>query len=195
MRYKKFAGMDLSVITVGTWVIGADGWGDVNTKDSIDAIHAMVNNGVNFIDTAPAYGDGHSEEVVGQAIASLDRSKLFIATKFGSTRPDGPNSTRIVRNNSRANIMKEVDESLKRMNIDYIDLYICHWPDVEQKSATFEETVTAMEELRKSGKIRYIGLSNYSIEQMKECQKYGKIDWLQAHYSMVNFSAEDNIKP
>ncbi len=187
MRYTQVgkAKEKLSVLTVGTWVMGGDGWGDVDRQESIRAIHAMVENGVNFIDTAPIYGYGHAEEVVAEAISTMDRSKLFISTKFGSTWPNGKPQVVPVRNNSRENIFREIDDSLARLGTDYVDLYICHQPDAKQQSATFEETMTALEDLRKTGKIRYIGLSNYNEQQMQECVKYGKVDWLQTFYCMI----------
>ena len=168
MRYKKFGNTDMNVsaMAVGTWAIGGDRWGDdVNDKDSIDAIRAMLDNGVNFIDTAPVYGCGHSEHVVGQAIKGYDRSKLFISTKFGLTWPKGP-GTEIVKNASYANCMREIDESLKLLGTDYVDIYIVHWPDIDTK-APAEETMRALQDLKKAGKIRYIGVSNYSIEQIE----------------------------
>lgn len=191
MRYKKIPNTDMNIssITVGTWAIGADGWGDVNTKDSIEAIHAMVDNGVNFIDTAPIYGFGHSEEVVGQAIKGL-RDKVLIATKFGSTWPNGVNAPS-ARNNGRENIMKEVDDSLRRLGIDCIDLYIAHWPDFEH---FIEEMMGALTDLQKAGKIRYIGLSNHDEAMMEEANKYGQVAMAQLPYSMVNRTAEETMQ-
>jgi aryl-alcohol dehydrogenase-like predicted oxidoreductase len=183
--------MNVSVITVGTWAIGADGWGEVDRKDSISAIHAMLDNGVNFIDTAPAYGYGHSEEVVGEAIKGKDRTKLYIATKFGSTWPNGPGNG-MARDNSRKNIFREVEDSLRRIGTDYLDLYICHWPDPQLK-ASFEETITALEDLRKEGKIRWNGVSNYTKEQMAEMSQFGAIHALQPPYSMVNRTQEEHM--
>ena len=136
MRYKKFGQTDMNVsaMAVGTWAIGGSGWGDdVNDKDSIEAIRAMLDNGVNFIDTAPVYGCGHAEKVVGEAIKGYDRSKLFISTKFGLTWPKGP-GTEIVKNASYANCMREIDESLRLLGTDYVDIYIVHWPDIHTKA-------------------------------------------------------------
>ena len=126
MRYKQFGktDMNVSVATVGTWAIGAQGWGDVDKNESIAAIRTMIENGVNVIDTAPVYGRGHSEEVVGEAIRGMDRSKLYLSTKVGLTwtSETGP----IVKNASYDSILKECDDSLKRLGTDYIDLYIVH---------------------------------------------------------------------
>jgi len=197
MRYKKFGNTDMnvSVITVGTWAIGGQRWGDVDEKNSIAAIHAMLDNGVNFIDTAPVYGYGYSEEVVGKAIKGRDRGKFYISNKFGLTWPDGP-GTPVIRNASYENAMREVDVSLKLLGTDYMDLYIVHWPDVREMDtkAPASETMRALEDLKKAGKIRYIGVSNYSQEQIEEISQYGVVDAMQPPYSMVNRSAEDLMK-
>jgi len=191
MRYKRFGktDMDVSVLTVGTWAIGGRNWGDIDLENSIDAIRAMLDNGVNFIDTAPVYGFGYSEEVVGKAIKGYEREKLYLSTKFSLTWPEGP-GTPIVKNASYDNCMREIDESLRRMETDYIDLYIVHWPDIHVK-APAEETMRALCDLKKAGKIRYIGVSNYSEEQIGEISAFGTVDALQPPYSMVNRVAED----
>jgi len=191
MRYKKFGNTDMnvSVLTVGTWAIGGARWGDVDLQNSIEAIRAMLDNGVNFIDTAPVYGCGYSEEVVGKAIKGYDRSKFYLSTKFGLTWPNGP-GTEIVRNASYENCMREVDVSLGLLGTDYIDLYIVHWPDIHTK-APAEETMRALNDLKKAGKIRYVGVSNYSAEQIEEIGQFGTVDALQPPYSMVNRTAEE----
>ena len=196
MRYKKFGNTDMNVsaMAVGTWAIGGDRWGDdVNDRDSIDAIRAMLDRGVNFIDTAPVYGHGHSERVVGQAIKGYDRSKLFISTKFGLTWDDNEPSAPHKRNATYANCMREIDDSLRRLDTDYIDVYIVHWPDTELNTPA-EETMRALQELKKAGKIRYIGVSNYSVEQIEDIMRYGQVDAQQPPYSMVNRSMEDLMR-
>ena len=181
MRYKQFGktDMNVSVLTVGTWAIGGARWGKVEDKLSIEAIQAMLKNGVNFIDTAPVYGAGHAEEVVGQAIKGLDRSKLYIATKFGLPIGDGHGGYK------RDNVMWENEDSLRRMGIDYIDLYIVHWPD-RTGETPISVTMAALNELKEAGKIRYIGVSNFSKEQIIEAQQYADIVALQPPYSMVS---------
>ncbi|MDR3353830.1 MAG: aldo/keto reductase [Synergistaceae bacterium] len=182
MRYKDFGktGLKTSVISVGTWGIGGDGWGGADRDSSIGAIRAMIDNGVNLIDTAPAYGFGEAEKVVGRAIKGYDRSKLVISTKVGLTWPNGE----LFKNASRANIMREIDVSLKNLDTDYIDLYIVHWPDIDTK-APASETFEALSELKSKGKIRFIGVSNHSIEQMEEGMKHAAIDAIQPQHSMV----------
>ena len=187
MRYKRFGKteMNASVATVGTWAIGGDRWGDIDDQRSIDAIRAMLDNGVNFIDTAPCYGWGHSEEVVGKAIKGLDRSKLIISTKVGLVLNAA--EKRVDRINTREEIFREVDISLGLLGTDYIDLYIIHWPDFKTPA---EETMTAMSDLVKAGKIRHIGVSNYSIEQIEEASKYATIGAIQPPFSMLTREAQ-----
>ncbi|MDR1481687.1 MAG: aldo/keto reductase [Synergistaceae bacterium] len=192
MRYKDFGktGLRASVISVGTWGIGGDGWGGADTDSSIGAIRAMIDNGVNLIDTAPAYGFGHAERVAGRAIKGYDRSKLFISTKVGLTWPDGQE---MFKNASRANIMREIDVSLKNLNTDYIDLYIVHWPDIDTK-APASETFGALSELKDRGKIRFIGVSNYRIKQMEEGINFAPIDADQPQHSMICGKNEETMK-
>ncbi|MDD4797081.1 MAG: aldo/keto reductase [Eubacteriales bacterium] len=187
MRYKQLGktGMNVSVATVGTWAIGGAGWGDVDKEESIQAIRAMLDNGVNFIDTAPVYGMGHSEEVVGEAIAGRDRAGLYLATKAGFVW-DG--SGRAERDISGDSIRRQVDDSLKRLGTDYIDLYLVHKPDF--KGTPAEDTMTAMMELKASGKVRHIGVSNYSVQKMEEALQYGEIEAIQPPYSMVDRSEQ-----
>lgn len=184
MRYKVLGktGLNVSVATVGTWAIGGSGWGAVDRAESIEAIRSMLDNGVNIIDTAPIYGLGYSEEVVGEAIQGYDREKLIISTKCGLVWGEGaPKGGRDCR---EASIMKEIDDSLRRLGLDYIDIYYVHKPDFI--GTPFEETMGAMMKLKAQGKIRHIGLSNFSVEQMKECMKYGDVEVVQPPFSMID---------
>lgn len=186
MRYKKFknANVDISELAIGTWAIGGEQWGTVEKKDSIEAILKMIENGVNIIDTAPAYAQGHSERVIGEAIEGI-REKIYISTKCGITNPDGKG----VRNDaSYGTILKECDESLKNLRTDYIDFYIIHWPD---PNTPIQETMRAMNDLKKQGKIRFIGVSNFDKKQIQEAQQYGQIDVCQLPFSMVNQSQKE----
>lgn len=187
MRYKHFknAGVDVSALTVGTWgIAGANSagvsWGDVDTKESIAAVRRMVENGVNMVDTAPIYGEGHSEEVVGQALKGI-RDKVFLTTKFGSYINHFTGTS--VRDCKYNTVEREIDESLQRLQTDYIDFYVMHWPDV---NTPIEETMAAVNMLKEKGKIRFIGMSNSSKELIMEAQKYAKIDVIQPPFSMVN---------
>lgn len=185
MRYKKLGktGLDVSVITVGTWAIGGANYGAVNEKDSIDAIHTMFDQGVNMIDTAPAYGYGYGEEVVGRAIKGM-RDKVIVATKGGLDWPE--DKSEYIFNDSKEYILADCERSLKRLGTDYIDVYIVHWPDPK---VSMEETMDAMNTLKKSGKIRHIGVSNFTKEQIEEASKFAEIGVIQPPYSMVNTSA------
>ncbi|MDD3244485.1 MAG: aldo/keto reductase [Eubacteriales bacterium] len=191
MRYKRLgkSDMNVSVITVGTWAIGGQGWGDVDRKQSIEAINTMLDNGVNFIDTAPIYGQGYSEEVVGEAIKGRDRSSFMISTKVGLCW--GMNAERGWRDNGRVNIYREIDLSLQRLGTDYVDMYLIHWPD---DKTPIQETMEALESLVKAGKIRHFGVSNWNEAMITEGNKYGCISAIQPPYSMVNRSQEDLMK-
>lgn len=187
MRYKHFknAGVDISALTVGTWgIAGANSagvsWGDVDTKESIAAVRRMVENGVNMVDTAPIYGEGHSEEIIGQALKGI-RDQVFLTTKFGSYINHFTGTS--VRDCKYNTVEREIDESLKRLQTDYIDFYVMHWPDV---NTPIEETMAAVNMLKEKGKIRFIGMSNSPKELIMEAQKYAKIDVIQPPFSMVN---------
>ena len=193
MRYKHFknADADISALTVGTWgIAGANSagvtWGDVDTEESIAAIRQMIDNGVNMVDTAPIYGDGHSETVVGQALKDGYREKVYLATKFGSYISHYTGKS--VRDNKYNSVEREIDESLARLQTDYIDFYIMHWPD---ENTPIEETMAVCNMLKKKGKIRYIGMSNSSKELIQEAQKYAKIDVIQPPFSIVNQSERE----
>ena len=189
MRYKHFknAGVDVSALAVGTWAIGGARYGEVNDNDSIDAIHAMIDAGVNLIDTAPAYNCGYSEQLVGKAIKDGYRDKVFISTKFGIG--DGMDKEGVIpRDSSRKACFAECEASLRRLDTDYIDFYFIHWPDL---NTPFAETMEAMLELKKQGKIRFIGVSNFDQAMIEECLKTTMIDAIQPPYSMVNESAKD----
>lgn len=189
MRFKHFknADVDVSSLAVGTWAIGGARYGEVNEKDSIAAIHTMIDNGVNLVDTAPAYNCGISEQIVGKALKGGYRDKVFISTKFGIG--DGMDEGGVIpRNNSRKACFEECEASLKRLDVDYIDFYFVHWPDV---NTPIEETMDAMLELKKQGKIRFLGVSNFDKAMIEDCLKTTMIDVFQPPYSMVNESEKD----
>lgn len=181
MRYKHFkrADVDVSELAVGTWAIGGDNYGPVDREASIQAIRTMIDNGVNLVDTAPCYGNGYSEKVVGEALAGGYRDKVLISSKVGLvTSANGYD-----RDSSFKNIMREVESSLYNLKTDHIDFYFVHWPDA---STPFAETMSALELLRKQGKIRFIGVSNFTQEMIEECEQYGTIDVQQPPFSMVD---------
>ncbi len=195
MRYKKLGGtgVDVSQIALGTWAIGGKNWGNVDDNMSIKAIHQMIDNGVNFIDCAPTYGMGHAEEVLGKALKGK-RDKVTLLTKCGIRWPDEARkdfNQGAIRDSSKKSILKQIDDSLKRLNTDYIDVYLIHWPDV---NTPLEETVEAFEELKKTGKIKYTGVSNFEEPMLSKLFELNALDVVQFPYSMVNRTKEDVLK-
>lgn len=193
MRYKKFGktGEELSVICLGTWTLGGKNFGAVPEKDAVDAIYAMLDNGVNFIDTAPIYADGDSERILGKALKGK-RDKVFLVSKFGSYFPENrPRELGTVRDSSRGFILKAIDETLSRLNTDYLDGYLIHWPDPKTPLA---ETVGTLKELQRTGKVRYIGMSNFDEALADKLVELGGLDIVQYPYSMVNRSREELLK-
>ncbi len=182
MKFRKLGQSDLncSVIGLGTWGMAGSFWGKVDDDQSIATIRAGLEAGINLIDTAPVYGDGHSEEVVGRALEGLKREDIVLATKCGRFTCE------------TEKIRQELETSLKRLKTDYIDLYQVHWPD---DKVPFEETFGELENMRKQGKIRYIGVSNFSVEQTEEASKYCQIVSTQPQYSLLVRDIEKDILP
>jgi len=189
MKYKTIPNTDLevSVVSLGTWVFGGGEWGQIQEKECIDTVSAAIESGINLIDTAPIYGHGASEKIVGKAIKGR-REKVIIATKCGLIGR-GVNIKTILTAKS---IRTEIDQSLKRLNVEYIDIYQCHWPD---RNTPIQETMIEMVKLKKEGKIRHIGLSNYNRKQIKDALAYADIVSLQSHYSLLERSLEKEIIP
>ncbi len=184
-------GTDLkpSRIALGTWAIGGWMWGGSDDALSIHTIQSAVDRGVTLIDTAPVYGFGHSEEVVGKALKEGGRrKKVAIATKVGLDWKDG----KPFRNASRRRIMQEIDDSLRRLQTDAIDLYQVHWPD---PSVPVEETAGAMKDLLKAGKIRTIGVSNFSPAQMDKFRAVAPLATDQPPYNMFEREIERDVLP
>lgn len=177
-------------VGLGTWAIGGWLWGGTDEQDSINTIHTALDKGITLIDTAPAYGQGKSEEIVGRALKDRsDREKLIIATKVGL---EWDENDKISRNSSKERIFKEIDDSLERLQTDYIDIYQIHWPDT---GVPFEETAEAMNQLLEQGKIKSIGVSNYSAEQMEAFRREAPIHFCQPPYNMFEREAEENVLP
>ncbi|MBA3720852.1 MAG: aldo/keto reductase [Parachlamydiaceae bacterium] len=177
----------VSRIGLGTWVMGGSLWGGANEKDSIAAIHQAIEKGINFIDTAPAYGKGESEKVVGKALKQLGkRDQIILATKFGLNQE----TENVFRDSRKQSIKKEVEDSLRRLQVDYIDLFQVHWPD---PTTPIQETAETLKELLQQGKIRAIGVSNYSVEEMKEFKKYAPLHTSQPPFNIFEQEAENTI--
>jgi aryl-alcohol dehydrogenase-like predicted oxidoreductase len=193
-----------TVITFGAWAIGGWMWGGADRKEALEAIKASLDHGVTSIDTAPAYGQGLSEEICGEAIRGTDRTKIQLLTKYGlswdTTRgefffksADGHGKELLIyKLASKDSIIKECENSLKRLGTDYIDLYQIHWPDGTTPVA---ETMEAMQRLMEQGKIRAAGVCNYSLDLMKEAEKTIPLTSNQVPYSMVNRDIENEVVP
>ena len=179
----------VSPVAIGTWAIGGWMWGGTDEAESIATIQAAFEHGINVVDTAPVYGFGRSEEIVGKSIAkSRVRSQVIIATKVGLQWEAG----RVSRNASRARIMREVEDSLCRLQTDYIDIYQVHWPD---PLITIEETADAMHTLFAQGKIRAIGVSNFSVDQMERFRRVAPLHVLQPPYNLFERGIEADLLP
>jgi aryl-alcohol dehydrogenase-like predicted oxidoreductase len=153
--------MPVSRLGLGTWAMGGFQWGGTNDDESVRTIHSALDRGINLIDTAPAYGFGHSEKVIGRAIAERgQRDRVILATKCGLER----RGDALFRNSTRKHIFAEVEVALANLRTDYIDLYQVHWPD---PATPYEETAQALLDLQRAGKIRAIGVSNYSVKAME----------------------------
>ncbi len=183
------SGFEVSTIGLGTWAVGGHMWGGQDDALSIDAIHAAIDHGVNWIDTAPIYGSGHSEEVVGRAVKQLPPSKRpLIFTKFGlGVNSDAPN-----RSASPADVNAECDGSLRRLGVDHIDLYQLHWPAPQP----IGETAAACAALLKAGKIRAVGVSNFSVPQLEEWRATGvPLHTDQPPYSILRPAVKHDVIP
>lgn len=186
-----YSELNLSTIALGTWAMGGGdwkfGWGPQDDQASLKAVHAAVEQGINWIDTAPIYGHGHSEMVIGKAIKGI-RDSLIIATKCG--RVWEGDSREIGKSLKAKSIRSEVEASLRRLNIEVIDLYQIHWPEPDEE---LEEGWTTVMELIKEGKVRYGGVSNFNLEQLKRAQAIYPIASLQPPYNMLRREIEDDI--
>ena len=182
-------GLKSSRIGLGTWAIGGWMWGGTDEAQSIATIRSAVERGVTLIDTAPAYGFGRSEEIVGKALAEGGlRQNVLIATKVGLAWKDGA----VFRDSRPARIRKEIEDSLRRLRTDVIDLYQVHWPDLETPIA---ETARTLEDLRQEGKIRAIGVSNYSPNQMDPFRRAASLVAVQSPYNLFEREIEVDVLP
>lgn len=194
----------ITPITMGAWAIGGWMWGGNDEKDSIAAIHAYIENGVTSIDTAPVYGFGYSEELVGKAIKNYSRDKVEILTKFGmvwdmeqgdfamNSKDNSGNPVKVYRYAGYDRIISDVELSLKRLQTDYVDLIQLHWPD---STTPIEETMRALEKLLQDGKAKAIGVCNYNAAQLSEAEQTVKLHSNQVPYSMLRRHIEDDVVP
>jgi len=192
MEFVTLPGLDkpVSRICYGTWAIGGWMWGHSSDADEgFKTILQAYDMGINFLDTAPCYGLGASEQLVGRAIREIGRENVVLATKFGLQWDEKGD---ITRNCTAQRMRKEIEDSLLRLNVDYVDLYNVHWPD---PLVPFEETAALMEDLKKEGKIRAIGVSNFDPAQMKQFAKGGTINSSQIQYNIFERGIEDDVLP
>ncbi|MDB5004910.1 MAG: aldo/keto reductase [Mucilaginibacter sp.] len=206
MKYRKLANTDLllSEVTFGAWAAGGWMWGGTERKDAIDAMRVSYSMGVTSIDTAPIYGQGTSEEIVGEAIKGVPRDQIQILTKYGmrwdlkkgdfsfSSKTNSGENIDIYKYAGKESIIKECEDSLKRLGTDYIDLYQIHWPD---STTSIEESMEAVSRLIEQGKVRYAGVCNYNAGQMEEAAKYISLASNQVPYSMVKRDIEAELVP
>jgi aryl-alcohol dehydrogenase-like predicted oxidoreductase len=178
-----------SRIALGTWAIGGWMWGGTDEKESIRTLHAALDQGINLIDTAPVYGQGRSEEIVGEALRQHGgREAVIVATKVGLDWTTG----KVERNSTRQRILQELKDSLRRLQTDYIDIYQVHWPD---PLVPIEEVALTLRELCEQGKIRAIGVSNYSPEEMARFEAIAPIHTIQPPYNLFEREIENDVLP
>jgi len=189
MKYRKLGktGIDVSEICLGTWVFGGDLWGEVDDNVSETVVRAAIDLGVNFIDTAPIYGAGRSESVIGKAIKGR-RDEVVLATKCG-LKPKGKG---IEVDLSCEFIREDLENSLKRMGVETIDLYQCHWPD---KKTPFDETFRELKKFVREGKIKHIGISNFDADETTAALERAEIVSNQVQYSILDRSVEEELFP
>ncbi len=206
MEYRKIGNTDLelSAITFGAWAAGGWMWGSTDRNDAIKAIQASYEEGVTSIDTAPIYGQGDSEEIVGEALQGIARDKVQIITKYGmrwdlakgdfamKSKDNNGKDIDVYKYAGRESIIKECEDSLRRLKTDYIDLYQIHWPE---STTPIQETMETVADLIKQGKVRHAGVCNYNVDQMKEADKYVNLVSNQVPYSMVKREIEQNVVP
>ena len=206
MEYRTLGDSDLklSAITFGAWAAGGWMWGKTDRNDAIEAIRASYEEGVTSIDTAPIYGQGDSESIVGEAIKDLPRDKVQLLTKYGmrwdlakgnfgfKSKNNQGEDIDIYKYAGKESIIKECEDSLKRLGTDYIDLYQIHWPDI---TTPIQETMEAVAQLIQQGKVRHAGVCNYTAAQMEEAAQIIKLVSNQVPFSMVNRGIEEETVP
>jgi len=197
MQTRTLGNSDLNITPVGygAWAIGGSGWqfawGSQDDNDSISAIHRSLELGVNWIDTAAVYGLGHSEEIVARALKSWTGSRPYIFTKCGRRWDERGQVQKVLNGDS---IRREIEESLRRLGVDVIDLYQIHWPP-DPDSSDLEEGWATMADLKREGKVRWIGVSNFSVQQLRRANAIAPVTSLQPPYSLLHRDVEAEILP
>lgn len=197
MQTRQIGNSDLKITPIGygAWAIGGSGWqfgwGSQDDDDSIAAIHRSLELGVNWIDTAAVYGLGHSEEIVARALKTWSGPRPYVFTKCGMRWNDLGNTQKVLRADS---IRREVEDSLRRLAVDVIDLYQIHWPP-DPDSPELEEGWSTLADLKKQGKVRWIGVSNFDVKQLRRAKAIAPVTSLQPPYSLINRQIEEDILP
>jgi len=197
MQTRKLGNSDLHITPVGfgAWAVGGSGWqfawGSQDDTDSIAAIHRALELGVNWIDTAAVYGLGHSEEVVARALKSWSGPRPYVFTKCGLRWDEQGQVQKVL---SADSIRRELEESLRRLSVDTIDLYQIHWPP-DPDSPALEEGWCTLANLKREGKVRWIGVSNFNVEQLRRAEEIAPVTSLQPRYSLVHPEVEGEILP
>ncbi len=205
MKYMKLgqSDIDISKMGLGTWAIGGGpAWnGDVETQTAIDTVVKAVDLGINLIDTAPGYNFGNSEKIVGEALKHVDREKVVLVTKCGIVWDrkgalfNKVGDRQLYKNLSPESIREEIEQSLRRLDTDYIDIYMTHWQAVEPYFTPIAETMEVLNQLKDEGKIRAIGAANVTKEHIEEYVKYGELDIVQGKYSVLDRAVEEDLVP
>ena len=181
-------GLEVSPITLGSWPMSGDRYGRIEDSEAVRTIHVALDQGITSFDTAPAYGAGHAEETLGAAMGGR-RDQAVITTKCGI----GPTSSgQPGRNASRAAMLREIDDSLRRLRTDHVDVYLVHWPD---PNTPLEETMATMDEIQRAGKTRLVGVSNFDVPLLEACRKLRPIDVLQVGYNLFDRRMEREVFP
>ena len=179
-------GLDVSAIGYGCWEIGG-GYGDIEETEFVHAIGRALDVGINCFDTAEGYGMGASEVALGQALGSR-RDEAIVVSKFGMNYRDKPN----LRDSSRARVFASIDKSLKNLGTDYVDVYLVHWPD---RLTPFEETMQALDDVVRDGKVRFVGLSNFTLDEIEACMAVRRVDVVQYGWNMFDRRMQREILP
>lgn len=184
-------GLQITKLGIGAWAMGGNMWGPQDDQESVGAIRHAIDSGINWIDTAAVYGNGHSEEVIGAALAELPADKRpLVFTKGGIVRDEkGENPRRI---GERSHLRQELENSLKRLKVEVIDLYQLHWPSDD---VPLEEYWANMLELKAEGKVRHVGLSNHDAAQLARAEALGHVETLQPPFSMIRRETAEKILP
>ncbi|MYD53934.1 MAG: aldo/keto reductase [Chloroflexi bacterium] len=191
MEQRQFGNTDLvaSAVGFGTWEMSTTMYGHIDVDEAARAVNMAIDRGITLFDTAEVYGPYHSEELLAKALGNR-RNEIVLVTKVGFDYDDTPQV--IGRNSKKAHIIEHTDDCLRRLNTDFVDLMLIHWPDHD---TPIEETMEGLEELKQSGKIRHYGVSNFNIDMMEECEQYGHIAANQVGYNMYDRRMESRVLP